>query len=183
MQKTFQFTLVLKNADEDTVNLEDKLYQAGCDDALINYRNGAVYLDFDRKACSLEEAVMTAIKEVESSSIGAIVVHVAPEDFVTESDIAKRLHIKRQTVFLWIKRERHNKIPFPKPIMKLSEKSPFWKWREITEWLFNNHIINEENIVNDAIFVENLNAVLDERNVDIKKLRQKSLKKIENYTQ
>ncbi len=66
-QNIYQFTLVLKNVDEDTPNLEDSLFQAGCDDSLINFRNGTVYLDFDREATSLEEAVMSAIKNVVSS--------------------------------------------------------------------------------------------------------------------
>jgi len=68
-EKTFQFTLVLKNANKNTAKLEDNLYKAGCDDALINFRNGTVYLDFDRKAFSFEEAVRSAINQVESSSL------------------------------------------------------------------------------------------------------------------
>lgn len=37
--KTYQFTLVLKNINEHTDSLEDSLFEAGCDDALINFRN------------------------------------------------------------------------------------------------------------------------------------------------
>ena len=74
-RKTFQFTLVLKNV---THNLEDSLFEAGCDDAFINFRNEAVYLDFDRKASSLEEAVISAIKDVQSSSVDAEVASVTP---------------------------------------------------------------------------------------------------------
>jgi hypothetical protein len=73
MKKYYQFTLVLKNVDEDTLELEDSLYEAGCDDALINFRSGTVCLDFDREAVSLEDAVVSAIKDVESSSVKAIV--------------------------------------------------------------------------------------------------------------
>ena len=36
--KTFQFTLVLKNVDENTPELENNLFETGCDDALINFR-------------------------------------------------------------------------------------------------------------------------------------------------
>src|SRR3990167_4839090 len=113
---TYQFTLVLKNIDENTPNLEDSLYEAGCDDALINFRNGTVYLDFDRKASSLEQAVLSAIKNVESASINATVSAVAPENWVTESEVAKRLEIKRQTVSFFVKCERRK--AFPKPVMK-----------------------------------------------------------------
>jgi hypothetical protein len=77
--KTYQFTLVLKNVNENTKELEDSLFEVGCDDALINFKNGAVYLEFDREASSLEEAVISAIKDVQSSSIDSEVVSVAPE--------------------------------------------------------------------------------------------------------
>lgn len=183
MQKSYQFILVLKNVDENTPNLEDSLFEAGCDDALINFRNGTVYLDFDRKAASLEEAVMMAIKDVETSSVGAVVANVAPEDLVTESDVAKRLHVKRQAVSLWIKGERRKSKPFPKPIMKLSAKSPFWKWREVVEWLFDNKlIIKEKEEVENAYFLETLNAVLEERDVEVRKSRAGLLKKIERFS-
>jgi transcriptional regulator with XRE-family HTH domain len=177
-QKTYPFVLVLKNIDENTPNLEDILYEAGCDDALINFRNGTVYLDFDRQAISLEEAVMSAIKDIEASSISPIVACVGPEDLVTESDVAKRLNIKRQAVSLWVKGERRNLLPFPKPIMKLSDKSPFWKWREIAEWLFKNNIIKEKEEVDNASFLENINAALEERDESIRSTRQGLLKKL-----
>src|SRR6266550_1785945 len=96
--KIFQFTLVLKNVDENTPDLEDSLYEAGCDDALINFRSGAVYLDFDREASTLKDAVTSAIRDVHSASIDATVMSVAPENLVTEAEIAKRLNKTRQAV-------------------------------------------------------------------------------------
>ena len=135
-KKIYSFTLVLRNVDENTPGLEDRVYEAGCDDSLINFRDGAVYLDFDRKADSFEKAVISAICQVETT--GAVVANVAPENLVTESDIAKRLHMQRQAVSLWIKGVRRKSKPFPKPVMKLSDRSPLWKWHEIAEWLYRN---------------------------------------------
>lgn len=178
MTNIYQFSLVLKNIDENTPNLEDSLYDAGCDDALINFRNGTVFLDFDREASSLEEAVLSTIRDVESSSIGALVAHVAPEDLVTETEIAKRLNKKRQAVSLWIQGERRNAQPFPKPIMKLSDRSPLWKWREITEWLYQSNMIVEKEIVINAEFLENINAALEERDAHIYKTRQALIRKL-----
>lgn len=175
---SYQFTLVLKNVDENTPELEDSLYEAGCDDALINFRNGAVYLDFERDASSLEKAVLSAIKDVESSSVGAQVANVAPEDLVTETEVAKRLDMTRQTISLWIKGERRKS--FPKPIMKLADKSPLWKWREIVEWLYVNKLIKEEWVKN-AVFLENLNAALEERDSKVRKYRHGLLRKLESH--
>lgn len=181
-QKCYQFILVLKKVDENTPELEDSLFQAGCDDALINFRNGTVYLDFDRKAASLEEAVMTAIKNVEAAPIKAKVANVAPEDWVTESDIAKRVLLERQTVSLWIKGARRKSKPFPKPIMKLSDRSPFWSWYEVAKWLFENNLIfKEDEEVQNALFLQTINAVLEERDVAVRKTRQELLKRFENF--
>lgn len=179
--KHYEFTLVLRNVDEVTPGLEDQLYEAGCDDALIHFRSGAVYLDFDRQASSLEDAVLSAIKQVESAPVGAIVIHVAPEDYVTESDIAKRLHLKRQAVSLWIKGARRKSQPFPKPVMRLADKSPYWRWHEIIHWLHANHLVEHSELLDNAIFMSNINAVLEQRHSSGQKkrdlLKQKLIRK------
>lgn len=166
-QKTYQFTLVLKNVHALTENFEDSLYESHCNDALINFKNGTVYLNFDREANSLREAVMGAIKDVESSSVRPIVVSVGPEDLVTEAEIAERLSFKRQAVSLWIKRKRRTEHPFPWPVMKLSSRSPFWKWKEVVEWLCDNKLMTENDLIENATFLENINAALEERDKNI----------------
>lgn len=172
----FHFTLVLKKVDENTPNIEDSLYEAGCDDALINFRNGAVYLEFDREASSLEEAVISAIKDVRSSSVDAEVASVAPENLVSESEIAKRLKMKRQTISLWIKGERRK--GFPHPIMRLSEKSPLWNWYEIVKWLYDKKIIKNKDLIEEASFFANINAALEELDKKTRKQRHSLLDRI-----
>lgn len=178
MKKTtlFKFTLVLKHVNENTNGLEDSLYEAGCDDALINFRNGTVFLDFDREESSLEESIFSAIKDVESSSVEAKVLSVAPENLVTETEIAKRLNMSRQTVSLWIKGERRKF--FPGPVMRLAEKSPLWSWYEVVDWLYKNKIIDNKELVENAIFFANINAALEERDNKTRKIRQNFLKKM-----
>jgi hypothetical protein len=175
-KKIFEFTLVLKNADENTPDLEDSLYEAGCDDALINFRNGAVYLDFDREAISLEEAVISAIKSVKSASVDAEVARVAPENLVTESEIAKRLNKNRQTISLWTKGARRKL--FPHPVMRLAEKSPLWNWSEVVSWLYKNKIIDNRELVDRATFFSNINAALEECDIKTREMRHNLLEKI-----
>lgn len=179
-KQSYQFTLILKNVNEGTANIEDSIYEAGCDDALINFRNNAVFLDFDREATSFEEAVITAIKQVESASVKAIVISVAPEDLVTMSEAAKRLNKTRQVLFLWINEERRKStsMPFPLPTMKLADKSPLWRWREIIEWLYFHNLIKEKELIDNAIFIEHLNAALQERDLQTRKCRESILKKL-----
>jgi len=182
-QNVYQFTLILKNINESTSGLEDSLYKAGCDDALINYRNGTVYLDFDRESISFKSAVISAIKNVEASSVKAKVASVAPEDLVSEAEVADRLNKPRQTISLWIQGKRRSQYTFPVPVMKLASRSPLWRWHEIVAWLFKQKIISERKIVEDAEFIENINVVLEERdNKNILSERKKLLAELETYS-
>ena len=177
-QNSYSFTLILTNVDQQTAGLEDSLYESGCDDALINFRNNTVYLDFDREADSLEDAVMSAIQAVESSSVGAKVAGVTPEDLVTESDIAKRLNKNRQLVSLWVKGERRTQHPFPNPVMKLTEKSPFWHWHQIAKWLYDNKLLTKKEAVENAHFLMHLNATLEGRDPNVIQYRERLLQRL-----
>ena len=172
------FTLVLGGVTDETNSLEDHLFEAGCDDALIHFRSGAVYLDFNRAAASFEDAVISAVKEVESSKAGTRVINILPDDLVNEADIAKRLNQTRQAVSLWTKRVRRQNIPFPNPIAKLSDKSPMWRWYEVVKWLDQQNLIKNSADVAAALFIENINAVLSERDPTVKQHRVHILKQL-----
>src|SRR5262245_66171185 len=68
--QTWTFTLVLSGVRELTGEVEDALFEAGCDDALLGSRDAAVYLDFDRQAPSFRDAVLSAIAGVETAGLG-----------------------------------------------------------------------------------------------------------------
>ncbi len=130
---------------------------------------------------SLKNAVISAIKNVESSSVKPIVIRVGPEDFVTESEIAERLPFKKQAVSLWINGKRRVLPRFPWPVMKLSSHSPLWKWREVTEWLYSHKLIKELSVIENAMFLEDINAALEERDKDVFEARQKILKQLKSH--
>ncbi len=175
---SYEFTLVLEGVNDKTEGLEDRLFEAGCDDTLINFRNGTVYLDFNREASSLEDAVIAAIKDIESIKLGIRVISILPDDLVNEMDIAKRLNQNRQTVSLWVKRERRQSTPFPNPVLKLADKSPLWRWYEVTNWLYQQRLIEDKSVVESAKFIENINAVLDERDPAVKQYRHNILSRL-----
>lgn len=179
MNKVYQFTLVLDGVDDKTPNLEDALFEAGCDDALINYKNGTVYLDFDRDDKDLEHAIISAIKAVESTNLGAKIVSVAPEHLVSLSDIAERVGMSRQAVSLFVLGERGTK-DFPKPVLKIANKSPLWRWSSVAEWFYRQQKIKDHEIVTYAKIIENINAVLDSRNYDVSMHRQAILNELES---
>jgi transcriptional regulator with XRE-family HTH domain len=178
MSKTYNFTLILGEVNDKTEGLEDALFEAGCDDALINSRNGTVYLDFDRIADNFEDAVISAIKQVESTSLNIVVISVAPDDYVSESEIAKRLAVNRQAISLWVRGARRAKNPFPTPVMKLTEKSPLWRWYEVAQWLYQQEKIDDIEIIDIAKCIETLNIALTERDTGIQRYRKKLIKRL-----
>jgi hypothetical protein len=64
---TFSFTVILEGLRDTTQELEDRLFEAGCDDALLCRRDGVVYLAFDRDSDSLAEAVGSALRDIASA--------------------------------------------------------------------------------------------------------------------
>lgn len=69
------FTLRVSGIDT-AGNYEDRLYDAGCDDALVAVVGGQLYLDFDRDAASFDAAVLSARQDVERA--GGCVEAVVP---------------------------------------------------------------------------------------------------------
>lgn len=75
---THSFTLILSGAEDLTDKLEKAIYGGGCGDALLGMTEGQIFLDFDREAKSLGEAIVSAIRQVESLSLGLRVTQVVP---------------------------------------------------------------------------------------------------------
>ena len=61
---TYTFYVYLAGVSELTEDLENRIFEAGCDDALLASENGCVYLNFDREAESLETAIGTALQDI-----------------------------------------------------------------------------------------------------------------------
>ena len=76
----FSFRLVLQGASDLTPQIADALYMAGCDDALVGSRNGVLFAKFHREAPSWDEAIGSAIRQIESARAGLTVVR-------TEQDV------------------------------------------------------------------------------------------------
>ncbi len=179
MNNFYQFTLILDGVDEKTPYLEDALFEAGCGDALINYKNGAVYLDFDREGEKLEQTIISAIKDIESANIDATIVSVAPEHLVNLSDIADRVSMTRQAISLLVQGTRGSG-DFPKPILKIANKSPLWRWSAVAEWLYQKGKIHDHKVIDFANIVEDINAALELRNKESFKRKKKILNELEN---
>lgn len=85
IMKYYDFTLTISGIEWNISNklvditgdrqgLEDALFEAGCDDALINYRYGKVIINFIRKAESMYKAIDSAIEDVKSVNLGSDII-------------------------------------------------------------------------------------------------------------
>ncbi len=127
----YEFTLILSGIEELTREVLDAFYEAGCDDAMIGIRDGIAFADFCRESASLQEAVLSAIRDVERT--GARVEHVEPDELVTMSEIARRLDITREGVRKRVTGER-GPGNFPVPVGNLTQRSPLWRWSDVVAW-------------------------------------------------
>jgi hypothetical protein len=125
------FTLILSGVSEVTAELEDALFEAGCDDALLGSRDGVVFLDFSREASSFQEGVLSAIADVQS--IGASIQRIEPDELVSMSEIARRTGRTRESIRLLATGLRGPGF-FPPPVANLRQRSPIWRWTDAASW-------------------------------------------------
>jgi hypothetical protein len=69
--KAYEFDVVLKDVLEITDDQADALFAAGCDDGTPACCNGLAWVHFDREASSLEEAIRSAIAQVQAAGFKA----------------------------------------------------------------------------------------------------------------
>ncbi|HJT33129.1 MAG TPA: hypothetical protein VJ783_13890 [Pirellulales bacterium] len=79
MLKIHRFTLILSGVAELTSELSDRLFEATKGDIEFNTRDGIAFVEFERFATILSEAIRTAIDDVENAGLGIRVVRVEPE--------------------------------------------------------------------------------------------------------
>ncbi len=139
----YDFSLVIDGVSELTTEVENALFEAGCDDATFSIQYGHLYAEFSRVAGSLKDAILSAIKDLRRAGVGAAVICVDECNLVTQSDIARRIGRSRQMVSQYISGQR-GPGNFPAPECHLSENAPLWTWCTVSHWLAENDIIRRE---------------------------------------
>ncbi|MFH7765044.1 hypothetical protein [Acinetobacter sp. BSP-28] len=79
--KNFEFTIYIKDLKASHHCVEDRLFEAGCDDALLCSINNDLYLEFVRKAESLDFAIQNALRNIETAGCQSIQIHVNNEPY------------------------------------------------------------------------------------------------------
>jgi len=158
----YNFVLVLSGISEPDNQLEDGLYEAGCDDGTLAFRNAIPYLEFDREAESIEEAVLSAVQDTEHADPRIKVVRVEPGDLVNASEIARRIQCTREYIRLLAQGKR-GAGEFPTPHSGITGKTLVWSWAEVVRWLFEHNVIKERALLDAAEVVRDINDALEVR--------------------
>jgi len=74
--KTYEFNVVLKDTTEVTDDQADALFAAGCEDGTPASANGTAWVHFDRQASSLEEAIRSAVGQIQAAGFGIAKVEI-----------------------------------------------------------------------------------------------------------
>lgn len=156
----YEFSLVLSGVTYSTPDLDDMLFEAGCDDGLICAYNETVYVTFTRESLSYKDAVLSAIKDIESTPL-AKVISVDAGDHVGLADIAELSSASRQSIQLF-KDGKRGKGDFPNPVERLQCKQPLWRWSQVAQWLATQGKIEQE-LCDNALITEAFNQALEAR--------------------
>lgn len=130
----YDFTLVLSGVSLKTEDLEDRLYEANCDDALLCFCGDTPYLEFSRKANDAESAIASALKDLAAGHFE--VASIQEVGYVTVSGAAAMANIKKSTFDHYAKGRRGK--GFPAPRYGLQTGTPLYYWPAIAQWLSDN---------------------------------------------
>ena len=136
----------------------NRLFDAGVDDGSPESGPSGHSIGFDREASSLEEAVMSAIKEVEAA--GFEVLRVEPDELVSAADIAERTRRSRQSISSLINGDR-GPGDWPRPVAG-NVRSPLWRWTDVAAW-FEEFDSSQRVDKDQAAFIAAVNEVLAAR--------------------
>ncbi|MGW1676992.1 hypothetical protein [Saccharopolyspora sp. NPDC002376] len=122
-----EFTLILDRTPNDEEY--DALFEAGCDDAVVEIRNGATLLDFTRESPTLAHALVTAIQDAERA--GFRVEGVQTDDLVSLRTIADRLDRSYESVRL-LAAARRGPGGFPTALS--GDGWSLYSWSQVADW-------------------------------------------------
>lgn len=130
---TYEFTLRLdQEVDEGHA---DALYGVFHDGSVMA-GPGGTEIEFTREADGWVEAIVSAIRDVESVP-GLRVTGAGQNDLVSMLEIAYRARRSREAVRLWAAGKR-GPGGFPAPTWRSPSGERFWSWPEVARWVSAN---------------------------------------------
>jgi hypothetical protein len=133
--RAWDFSLILSGIDADADDGFDSLWSACADEPLIGTYDGVSEVLFSREAETVEDAVLSAIADVERIE-GVRVVGLRDESFWTLGDIAERSG--RTTAEIRRLIDHADDMSFPQHLSDPTEPDPLWCARDVIDW-FRDH--------------------------------------------
>jgi len=135
--KTYEFTYVIDHRlSDDEI---DALFEQ-VDDVTPELEQARTLLGFDRAAKSLAEALVSALRDVESANL--VVNSVCSEDLVTIREIAARTERSYESVRL-LAAGRRGPGGFPGPMS--SDGWTLYSWSHVRQWFAVHYPTGEQN--------------------------------------
>ena len=136
----FDFQVFCKDVDTSDLVFLDRLFEAGCDDATVFFKDGYICLDFTRESDSAENAVISAIKDFMRANIGGTVERVEPEDLASLSEIANRVGVTRSSLQKYARGESKVGKDFPHPVQNISApRRELFSTAEVMRWMLQKN--------------------------------------------
>ena len=135
----YHFSILIRDASRHTDNLEDRLFKAGCDDALLCFHNNAVYLEFDRTAPDAKTAIHSALENIRAAGFSDLVVQEAGVSSLSE--IAARAGLSRAALSQFANGKRAK--DFPPPVYGVASGSALYSWPEVAQWLHGRNLLSQ----------------------------------------
>jgi hypothetical protein len=152
----YKFRLVVTDRIDD--DGADRLFEAGVNDGYPESGPKGHSIGFDRESDTLEQAVLSALGEVEST--GFEVLRVEPDELVSAADIAEKTGRSRQSISSLISGAR-GPGDWPRPVAG-NVRSPLWRWNDIAAW-FEGYDGSQQVNREAAAFLAAVNEVLAAR--------------------
>jgi hypothetical protein len=144
------FTVVLdRRPTDDELNA---LFEAGCDDVAFGVAGGLPVAEFDRAAPTMVDAIVSAVRALESVGLAAI--RIIDQDLVTLADIADRIGQSRESVRRYATGMR-GAGDFPPPANPVRDGTVFYRWSEVAPWL-RDHLHIDVTETDQALVAANL---------------------------
>ena len=157
--RNHRFTLIVEGRDMQKDDVIESLFERGCDDGTVGRSDGVQFVVFDREASSLDEAVLSAVKDIERVE-GLEVIRIADAGLVSMADIASRTGRTRESVRLLISGAR-GPGGFPAPATDPRSRYRLWRWLEVERWV--NAYADQESGLSDESLLIAINASLEFR--------------------
>jgi len=138
--KVYHFSVLIRDARMDGEDLEDRLFAADCDDALVCGYNQSVYLEFEREASCAELAIESALDNIRAAGFSDLVVQES--GVAALSEMAARAGMTRAALSQYALNKRGDGH-FPGPVYGVATGSALYSWREVATWLYQQGKLDE----------------------------------------